>query len=85
MSRADSFLAGLVLAALLALAVPDYELVVGSERICAKSAQTCAEAQEAIRAGRWPIAPKDAPSACIPRTDGCFAPASNCIEGYNCR
>ena len=84
-SRTDSFLAGLILAgALLALAVPDYELLVGSERICAKSAAACAEAQEAIRTGRWPIAPKDAPTTCVAHP-GCFSERSNCIANYNCR
>lgn len=64
----------------------DYVLTVGGERICAKSAAACAEAREAIRTGRWPIAPKDAPTGCAAAPEGCFSRASNCIAGYNnCR
>lgn len=35
--------------------------------ICAKSQATCEAAREAIRMGRWPIAPPDSATACEPR------------------
>src|ERR1051325_11238823 len=65
----------------------DYELVVpplaNEPPICAKDAVVCGVAQAAIRTGRWPIAPRDTVTACVPH-DHCFPPETLCIESYNC-
>lgn len=60
----------------------DYALLVGSERICAKSSETCEAARAAIAAGRWPITAPDTPTRCEPAPN-CFARDSNTIKGYN--
>ncbi len=54
------------------------------ERVCAKSADDCAAAQEAIRRGWWPVAAPEAETVCKP-APGCFPLPSLVIRGYNAR
>jgi hypothetical protein len=70
---------------LLAAASGDYVLTLPSgERVCAKSAETCAAAQDAIRRGWWPVAAPEAETACQP-SPACFSARSLCIVGHSCR
>ena len=63
----------------------DYVLLLpDGERVCAKSAATCAAAQDAIRRGWWPVAAPDAETVCRP-SPGCFPLPSLVIRGYNDR
>ncbi len=61
----------------------DYALVLPTgEQVCAKSRETCEEARAAIAARRWPIAPRQTPTRCLPAPT-CFSHESNTIRGYN--
>ena len=61
----------------------DYVLLLPSgERVCAKSAETCAAAQDAIRRGWWPVAAPEAETVCEP-SPACFPPSSLVIRGNN--
>jgi len=62
----------------------DYQLVLPDQpAICAKSARTYEDARAAIRRGWWPVADREAETACRP-APGCFSPRSLCIIGHNC-
>lgn len=62
----------------------DWALPLGDgSHICATTRGSCEAAMDAVRAGRWPVARRDAPLLCSPHP-GCFSPASECIQGYNC-
>ena len=79
--------AGIGLAVLVAAASGsgDYVLVLpDGERVCAKSAETCSAAQEAIRRGWWPVAAPEADTVCSP-APGCFPAPSLVIRDYNDR
>jgi hypothetical protein len=72
------------LAAVLMLAsATDYALVLPHERDCAKSAQTCEAARQAIGRGWLPGVAPGTPARCEPAPD-CFSARSDCIANFNC-
>lgn len=78
--RKPALAAAVVLAAS-AAGSGDFQLrLPGKAPVCAKSADTCAAAQVAIRRGWLKWATPDAQTACVPSV-GCFSAESNEIAG----